>query len=104
MNCGEIRLHPAAPDVEQTNFSMSPEVVLALLTRGVQGLVLAAAAVCVVLYLSPAEQGVFFVYMSLGTLVQLSDFGLSYATLQTASHLAGPDGERSFYAFRAKAH
>jgi len=83
---------------------MRPEVVLALLTRGTQGLVLAIAAVCVVLYLSPAEQGVFFVYMSLGTLVQLSDFGLSYATLQTASHLAHPGGEQSFYAFRARAH
>ena len=83
---------------------MRPEIVLALLTRGTQGLVLVAAAVCVVVYLSPAEQGVFFVYMSLSALLQMSDFGLAYATLQTASHLAHPGGDKSFHAFRAKAH
>ncbi|MEK7752197.1 MAG: hypothetical protein AAB654_09800, partial [Acidobacteriota bacterium] len=83
---------------------MRPEVILALLTRGTQGLVLLGAAVCVVWRLTPVEQGVFFVYISLGALLQLSDFGLAYASLQTASHLAVPGGERSFARFRQKAH
>ena len=56
---------------------MRPEIVLALLTRGTQGLALLAAGICVVLRLSPIEQGVFFVYMSFGALLNLSDFGLA---------------------------
>jgi hypothetical protein len=83
---------------------MRPEVVLALLTRGTQGLVLLGAAICVVWRLNPVEQGVFFVYISLGALLQMSDFGLSYASLQTASHLAIPGNEGSFARFRLKAH
>jgi hypothetical protein len=83
---------------------MRPEIVLALLTRGTQGLVLVGAVICMVWRLSPVEQGVFFVYMSLGTLLQLSDFGLGYASLQTASHLAVPGDERPFARFRQKAH
>ena len=83
---------------------MRPEVILALLTRGTQGLVLLAAAICVVWRLNAVEQGVFFVYISLGALLQLSDFGLAYASLQTASHLAVPGGEGSFARFRQKAH
>jgi hypothetical protein len=83
---------------------MRPEIVLALLTRGTQGLVLVAAVICVVWRLSPVEQGVFFVYVSLGALLQVSDFGLAYACLQTASHLAMPDGEERFAQFRQKAH
>lgn len=83
---------------------MRPEVILALLTRGTQGLVLLGAGICVVWRLSPVEQGVFFVYMSLGALLLLSDFGLAYASLQTASHLAVPDGEGKFARFRQKAH
>ena len=83
---------------------MRPEVLLALLTRGTQGLALLGAVICVVWRLSPVEQGVFFVYISLGALLQLSDFGLTYASLQTASHLAVPGGEESFAAFRQAAH
>jgi len=83
---------------------MRPEVLLALLTRATQGLVLIGAAICVVWRLNPVEQGVFFVYMSLGALLQLSDFGLAYASLQTASHMANPGGDGPFRRFRQKAH
>lgn len=83
---------------------MRPEVILALLTRGTQGLALLGAAICVVWRLNPVEQGVFFFYISLGALLQMSDFGLSYASLQTASHLAIPGNEGSFARFRLKAH
>lgn len=83
---------------------MRPEVIIALLTRGTQGLVLLGAAICVVWRLNPVEQGVFFVYISLGALLQMSDFGLSYASLQNASHLAIPGNEGSFARFRLKAH
>lgn len=83
---------------------MRPEVIFALLTRGTQGLTMVGAAICVVWRLSPVEQGIFFVYMSLGALLQMSDFGLAYASLQTASHLAVSDGEGRFAQFRRKAH
>lgn len=36
--------------------------------------------------LTPSEQGLFFAFMSLGVLVQIGDFGLSYAVMQKASH------------------
>jgi len=39
--------------------------------------------------LTGAEQGYFFSFLSFGALVQLADFGLSYAALQTAGRLAG---------------
>lgn len=37
--------------------------------------------------LSPEEQGYFFTFMSFGALLQMSDFGLSYAVLHNANHL-----------------
>jgi hypothetical protein len=39
--------------------------------------------------LTPTELGFFFSFLSLGALVQLADFGLSYASLQTGGSLAG---------------
>jgi hypothetical protein len=39
--------------------------------------------------LTPAELGFFFSFLSLGALVQVADFGLSYASLQTGGRLAG---------------
>jgi hypothetical protein len=83
---------------------MRPEIILGLLTRGTQALVLLSAAICVVWRLNGVEQGVFFFFISLGTLLQLSDFGLSYASLQTASHFSATTGGTSFASFRRKAH
>src|SRR5438045_8289976 len=39
--------------------------------------------------LTPVELGFFFSFLSLGALVQLADFGLSYASLNTGGRLAG---------------
>ena len=36
---------------------------------------------------SPVDQGFYFTFISFGILLQLCDFGLSYASLQAASHL-----------------
>src|SRR6187399_2999459 len=63
------------------------ETVFALLTRGTEGATLFAAALCVAWRLTAQEQGFFFVFTSLGALQQLSDFGMGYSSLQTASHL-----------------
>ena len=38
--------------------------------------------------LTPSEQGLFFAFMSFGVLVQIGDFGLSYAVMQKASHFS----------------
>jgi hypothetical protein len=67
--------------------AVTPEVGYALLARGTQGVSMLAAALCVARGFELEQQGLFFVFLSFGALIQLSDFGLSYATLQTASHL-----------------
>jgi len=38
--------------------------------------------------LTPSTQGLFFAFMSIGVLVQVGDFGLSYAVMQKVSHLS----------------
>ncbi len=80
------------------------EIGFALLTRGAYGATMLAAALCVAWRLSVEDQGLFFVFTSFGTLLQLSDFGLSYAALQTASHLREGDGSTRFDTFRAQAN
>lgn len=45
-------------------------------------------AATVVWHLSPDEQGYFFSFMSFGALLQMGDFGLSYAVLHNANHLS----------------
>jgi hypothetical protein len=62
-----------------------------------------AAALCVAWRLSVEEQGIFFVFLSFGALLQLGDAGLSYATLQTASHFKTLDDAARFAAFRDRA-
>lgn len=56
-------------------------------TRAVQGAALSLSAVLVILHLSATDQGFYFAFISFGVLLQLCDFGLSYAGLQAASHL-----------------
>ncbi len=65
------------------------EAVYALLTRGAQGATMLSAAACVAWRFSPGQQGLFFVFLSLGALIQVSEFGLSYAVLQVAARLRG---------------
>lgn len=83
---------------------LRPEVAFALMTRGTQALTMLAAAVCVAWRLNLEEQGLFFVFMSLGALLQLCDFGLAYAVLQTASHLRSDGDAARFARFRRRGH
>lgn len=63
------------------------DAALAMAARTTQGAAMAVAALFVVWRLSPVEQGFYFAFISFGILLQLCDFGLSYASLQAASHL-----------------
>ena len=60
---------------------------VAMLSKAVQGGTMALAAILVIAHMTPVDQGFFFTFISLGILLQLCDFGLSYASLQAASHL-----------------
>ena len=83
------------PDASQDPFKKArlvpSEIAFALLTRGTQGAVMLVAMLGIPQFLSHQEQGLFFVFISLGALLQLGEFGLAYATLQIASHLAAVD-------------
>jgi len=61
---------------------------LSLATRLIQGVMTVGMLGFVLLRLSPVEQGYFFTQTSLGALQLLTEFGMSYALMQTASHLA----------------
>ncbi len=67
---------------------MASEAIYALLARIVQGAIMFVVGVLVIRNLSPDEQGYFFTFMSLGALLQMGDFGLSYAVLHNANHLS----------------
>ena len=54
--------------------------------------------------LTPTELGFFFTFMSLGTLVQLTDFGLSYASLQAGARLAGTECLHEVHGIAARVH
>jgi hypothetical protein len=56
-------------------------------TRAVQGAALSLSTVLVIVHMSATDQGFYFAFISFGILLQLCDFGLSYASLQAASHL-----------------
>lgn len=75
---------------------------LAMASMGSNGLVMLAIAALATRNLSPVEQGFFFAFLSLGTLVQLADFGLSYGALQTASHLVGRGQKEDIPPFAAR--
>jgi hypothetical protein len=62
---------------------------LAMTARSSQAVGLLVVAWVATRKLTPAELGFFFSFLSFGALVQLADFGLSYAALQTGGRLAG---------------
>ena len=62
------------------------DAALAMTTRAVQGAAMASAGILVLLRMSATDQGFYFAFISFGLLLQLCDFGLSYASLQAASH------------------
>ena len=70
---------------------MRRRAVLAMASTGSGGVALLAIAWLAARRLSGAELGFFFSFLSFGALVQLADFGLSYAALQTAGRFAGTD-------------
>jgi hypothetical protein len=61
---------------------------LSIATRIIQGVMTVGMLGLVLLRLSPVEQGYFFTQTSLGALQLLTEFGMTYALMQTASHLA----------------
>jgi hypothetical protein len=68
---------------------MRRRAVLAMASTASGGVGLLAIAWLAARRLTSAELGFFFSYLSFGALMQLGDFGLSYATLQAAGALAG---------------
>ena len=79
------------------------DATLAMSTRATQGAAMGIAAFVVIWRTSPDAQGFYFAFISFGLLLQLCDFGLSYASLQAASHLLalGRTGELPALADRA---
>lgn len=80
-----------------------PEAAYALLARGAQGATALFAFFCVAWAFRLEEQGLFFVFLSLGTLVQLGEFGLTYAVMQTASMVAASGAAAQMAEFRHQA-
>ena len=62
-----------------------------------------AAALCAAWRLTLDEQGLFFVFLSLGALLQLSDFGIAYAALHMSGHLRIDGDAARFNGFLARA-
>lgn len=83
---------------------LNAEAAYALLARGTQGFTMFLAALCVAWTFSLNQQGIFFVFLSFGALIQLAEFGLSYAVLQTASHLASSNALARLDSLRHQAH
>lgn len=71
---------------------MKVRAIVAMSSAASAGIGLFAIAWLATHRLTPEELGFFFAFLSLGALVQLADFGLSYATLVTAGRIAGAGG------------
>ena len=67
--------------------ALRSDATLAMATRATQGAAMGVGALFVIWNTSPSGQGFYFAFISFGILLQLCDFGLSYASLQSASHL-----------------
>ncbi|MEO8938289.1 MAG: hypothetical protein ABI277_18090 [Burkholderiaceae bacterium] len=67
--------------------ALRADATLAMATRATQGAVMGLGAAIVIWRMSSTGQGYYFAFISFGILLQLCDFGLSYASLQAASHL-----------------
>ena len=68
------------------------DAALAMGARATQGAAMGVGALFVIWQMSPTDQGYYFTFISFGILLQLCDFGLSYASLQAASHLVATGG------------
>jgi hypothetical protein len=67
---------------------MNRESLLALTCRSIEALVQAGALVAVIYLMNPVQQGMYISFLSFAGLMQLFDFGLAYAALQTSGHFA----------------
>ena len=73
----------------------TPSRALAAITATASsGVVMLVVVLLATKLLTPSTQGLFFAFMSFGTLVQVGDFGLSYAVMQKASHLVQESFEK----------
>lgn len=81
----------AASQSQRFTVYMSRKAVLAMVSTASGGVALLAIAWLAARRLTGTDLGYFFSFLSFGALIQLADFGLSYAALQTAGHLAGTD-------------
>ncbi len=79
------------------------DATLAMVTRATQGAAMGVGALFVIWRTSPTGQGFYFAFVSFGILLQLCDFGLSYASLQAASHLLAIDRIRELRALARRA-
>lgn len=70
---------------------MNTKAFMAMASTASGGVGLVAIAFFATRCLNSHEMGFFFSFLSFGSLVQIADFGLSYAALQTAGRLAGTD-------------
>lgn len=66
---------------------MRVRAILAMSSMAIGGVGMFAVSWVATHQLTPRELGYFFSFLSLGSLIQLSDFGLSYATLVSVSRL-----------------
>jgi len=70
-------------------FGVNRTVLYSILTRGTQGVAALASIILVGRFLDRATQGYYFTILSLVAFVQLAEFGLTYAVMQSASHETG---------------
>jgi len=67
--------------------SAASDAFVAMAAKATQGGAMAVGALFVIWKGSPTVQGFYFAFISFAVMLQLCDFGLSYASLQAASHL-----------------
>lgn len=84
------------------NFLVARPGLTAMLTSACGSLFMVIAAVLVLVFFSSEGQGYFFTFLSFGAFMQLADFGLTYAGMQTASHLAASDTQDALARLRHK--
>ena len=79
------------------------DAAVAMIARATQGAAMGVGALFVIRHTSPTDQGFYFAFISFGLLLQLCDFGLSSASLQSASHLQATSGTDALPALAALA-
>ena len=83
-----------ASTVDRARSIAGSDAFVAMSAKAMQGAAMAIGAIFVIWKASATAQGFYFAFISFAVMLQLCDFGLSYASLQVASHLraSGRDG------------